>query len=103
MSKSAVPDVGIVCRVRGEWIFREHSAVIMRCIRKGKNQDGKIIYSVRHSGKTASASQCVGCGKCEKHCPQHIEIRKELKCAASELEDVKYKVMKSAIQILKLW
>ena len=52
---------------------------------------------------TASASQCVGCGKCEKHCPQHIEIRKELKCAASELEDVKYKVMKSAIQILKLW
>ena len=101
MSKSAVPDVGIVCRVRGEWIFREHSAVIMRCIRKGKNQDGKIIYSVRHSGKTPQAH--VGCGKCEKHCPQHIEIRKELKCAASELEDVKYKVMKSAIQILKLW
>ena len=50
-----------------------------------------------------NAKQCVGCGKCEKHCPQHIEIRKELKCAASELEDVKYKVMKSAIQILKLW
>lgn len=55
MSNTAVPDVGIVCRVRGEWIFREHSAVIMRCIRKGKNQDGKIIYSVRHSGKTPQA------------------------------------------------
>ena len=52
---------------------------------------------------TASASQCVGCGKCETHCPQHLEIRKELKCAASELEDVKYKVMKSAIRIFKLW
>ena len=36
------------------------------------------------------------CGrKMWKHCPQHIEIRKELKNAAAELEDVKYKVMKN--------
>ena len=52
---------------------------------------------------TASASQCIGCGKCESHCPQHIEIRKELKCAASELETVSYRVMKSVVQLLKLW
>lgn len=51
----------------------------------------------------ASASQCIGCGKCESHCPQHIEIRKELKGAASELETVSYRVMKKAIQLLKLW
>lgn len=51
----------------------------------------------------ASASQCVGCGKCEQHCPQHIEIRGELKAAAGELETVKYKFMKTAIGVLKLW
>ena len=27
------------------------------------------------------ATQCVGCGKCEKHCPQHIAIRDMLKQA----------------------
>jgi predicted aldo/keto reductase-like oxidoreductase len=27
------------------------------------------------------ASQCVGCGKCEAHCPQHIDIIEELKKA----------------------
>lgn len=29
----------------------------------------------------AFASQCSGCGKCERHCPQHIRIREELKKA----------------------
>ena len=40
---------------------------------------------------SAAASNCIGCGKCEKHCPQGIEIRKHLKDASKVLEDPAYK------------
>jgi len=34
----------------------------------------------------ACASQCIGCGKCEKHCPQALPIRQLLKDAQKEME-----------------
>lgn len=51
----------------------------------------------------ASASNCVGCGKCEQYCPQGIAVRRELKCAAGELETVKYRVMRRLIRLLRLF
>ena len=38
------------------------------------------------------AAQCVGCGKCEQHCPQQIPIREKLKEADSALRPLPYKL-----------
>ena len=38
------------------------------------------------------ATQCVGCGKCEQHCPQHINIRERLKDADRALRPLPYKL-----------
>ncbi|MCX4341883.1 MAG: aldo/keto reductase [Lachnospiraceae bacterium] len=35
---------------------------------------------------SSAMTQCTKCGACEKHCPQHIEIRKELQNAKKTLQ-----------------
>ena len=35
---------------------------------------------------------CIGCGKCEQHCPQHLPIRQELKNARKALEGIPYRI-----------
>jgi predicted aldo/keto reductase-like oxidoreductase len=53
--------------------------------------------------KQNPASGCIRCGKCEKHCPQGIKIREELKRASSELEDLRYRFMAAVVRIFKVW
>ncbi len=42
--------------------------------------------------KPAYASLCKQCGKCETHCPQHIQIREMLKRADKELRPLPYRI-----------
>ena len=52
---------------------------------------------------TTPAGNCVNCGKCEQHCPQHIEIRKELKNARKVLEGPIYKIAAKVVKLLRLY
>lgn len=44
------------------------------------------------NGESGFASQCIGCGKCEQHCPQNLPIREKLKEADKALRPLPYKI-----------
>ena len=44
------------------------------------------------------AGNCIGCGKCEKHCPQGIAIRQELRSVAKTFETPVYKIVRKAVE-----
>ena len=55
-----------------------------------------MICTALRKNSTA-ASNCVGCGKCEKHCPQKIEIRNKLKEAKKVLETPFYHIARKVV------
>ena len=66
---------------------------------EGKKSGRKeYLQSTAMRRETTSASQCIGCGRCEKYCPQGIPIREKLKEAVRELETPSYKIVKWAVQ-----
>ena len=43
-------------------------------------------YEDVYTKNNGKASDCIGCGKCEKSCPQHLPIRALLQNVAAEFE-----------------
>ena len=70
-------------------IFRCYNAMYTEGKRDGRFQFAQTVGLTR---RPAFATQCVGCGKCEKHCPQGIPIREKLKEADRALRPLPYRI-----------
>ena len=87
--------VNIVCPVRMGWIFRLYCYIIIDRSRglgdvyKRQPENGQdenyakarrafLVGYDRSVPKLRQASHCIGCNQCVSHCPQNIDIPKEL-------------------------
>ena len=70
-------------------IFRCYNAMYSEGRTTGRFQFAQTVGMTR---QPPFASQCIGCGKCEKHCPQGIPIREKLKEADKALRPLPYKI-----------
>lgn len=68
-------------------------------------KSGRLEYLqiVALQKEMSDISNCVECGKCEMHCPQHIEIRKKLKEARKELLPFHYRIGIKLVRLFKFW
>lgn len=57
----------------------------MNAKKRYKDWNSDFYYGV-HTQQRGRASDCIACGKCEKSCPQHLEIRKLLRDVAAQFE-----------------
>ncbi|MBQ9416338.1 MAG: aldo/keto reductase [Clostridia bacterium] len=69
--------------------FRCYNAMYFESRHQGRIQYAQTVGLTK---SPAFASQCIGCGKCEKHCPQQIPIREKLKEADRALRPLPYKI-----------
>ena len=70
-------------------IFRCYNTMYTEGKAEGRAQ---FMQTVGLSKEPPFATQCVGCGKCEQHCPQNLPIREKLKEADKALRPLPYKI-----------
>ena len=70
-------------------IFRCYNTMYIESKSEGRFQFAQTVGMTK---EPAFATQCIKCGKCEKHCPQNISIRKKLVEADKALRPLPYKI-----------
>ena len=70
-------------------IFRCYNAMYTEGKKEGRFEFAQTVGMTR---QPSFATRCVGCGKCESHCPQSIPIREKLKEADKALRPLPYKI-----------
>ena len=76
-------------------IFRCWNAMYTESKSAGRFQFAQTVGLTR---SPAFATQCIGCGKCEQHCPQSLPIREKLKEADRALRPLPYKIGINAVR-----
>lgn len=69
--------------------FRCYNAMYAETKSAGRFQYAQTVAMTK---EPAFVSQCIGCGKCERHCPQGIPIREKLKEADKALRPLPYRI-----------
>ncbi len=69
--------------------FRCYNAMFIESKSQGRFQYAQTVGLTK---EPAFATQCIGCGKCERHCPQSLPIREKLKEADKALRPLPYRL-----------
>ena len=75
--------------------FRCYNAMSIESKQQGRRE---YIQTAGLTKIPAFATQCVGCGKCEQHCPQNIPIREKLKEADRALRPLPYRLAGAVVR-----
>ncbi len=63
----------------------------------------EYIQIIALQKEMSDVSKCIECGKCESHCPQHLEIRRELKTAGKKLQPWYFRIGVRLARLFKFW
>lgn len=79
-----------------------------RCYNRMYTENGwagrfEYMQIVALQKEMSDVGKCIECGKCESHCPQHLEIRKELKAAGKKLQPWYFRVAVRLVRLFKFW